>query len=210
MTARFITFEGGEGAGKSTQIALLADYLEDHKEMSVVLTREPGGCASAEAIRSLVLHSDFDTDWQPASEALLMNAARCEHLQQVIIPALKEDKTVLCDRFMDSTMAYQGYGYGQDKAFLKQLQQAVVGQHVPDLTFIFDLDPKIAFQRVQSRTSGELDRIERKDMGFHKRIRDGFLDIAKHEPNRCHVLDASASVEDIHKEIIGVIEARFA
>ena len=191
----FITFEGGEGTGKSTQIKVLADRLSTVGH-EVVLTREPGGTKQAEALRNLLVSGETDR-WSAESEALLNYAARDSHLQQVIRPALAAGSTVLCDRFMDSTRAYQGYAGACTFHLLDELEQSIVRDTRPSLTLIFDLDPIIGLARAKSRGDGAEDRFERKGLAFHQRIRNGFLEIAKSEPQRCRVIDANQSIETV-------------
>lgn len=191
----FITFEGGEGTGKSTQIKLLADRLTA-KGKTIVITREPGGTKQAEVLRGLLVSGETDR-WSAESEALLNYAARDSHLHEVIRPALAAGSTVLCDRFMDSTRAYQGYAGASTFHLLDELERSIVGETRPTLTLIFDLDPIIGLARAKSRGDGAEDRFERKGLAFHQRIRDGFLEIAKSEPQRCHVIDANQPVEAV-------------
>lgn len=195
---KFITFEGGEGTGKSTQTVLLADYLNDHG-YPVTLTREPGGSDGAELIRALLVSGEV-ARWSPITEVLLLYAARAEHWQKVIEPALARGDWVICDRFADSTLAYQGYGHGVDRVFISKLYAAIIGTRQPDWTFIFDLDPKIGVQRALKRHTSE-NRFENMDMAFHERLREGFLKIAQQNPHRCHVVDATQSIYAIHRNI---------
>jgi dTMP kinase len=195
---KLITFEGGEGTGKSTQTVLLADYLNERGH-SVVLTREPGGSDGAELIRALLVSGEV-TRWSPITEVLLLYAARAEHWQKVIAPALARGDWVICDRFADSTLAYQGYGHGVDRVFINKLYAAVIGTRQPNWTFVFDLDPKIGVQRALKRHTSE-NRFENMDMTFHERLREGFLKIAQQNPHRCHVVDATQSIYAIHREI---------
>lgn len=188
---RFITLEGGEGAGKSTQIALLKEALEGHG-VEVVKTREPGGSEGGEEIRELLVNGETHR-WEPLSEALLNYAARFEHLQKVILPALDSGQWVLCDRFADSTMAYQGYGHGMDREIIRRLHRLVVGDVSPDLTLIFDMPVEQGLARAHSRGQGE-DRFERMGQDFHQRLRDGFLEIAAKDPGRCVVIDATGDI----------------
>ena len=201
-TGKFITFEGGEGTGKSTQTVLLADYLNDqgHK---VLLTREPGGSDGAELIRALLVSGDIGR-WSPMTEVLLLYAARAEHWNSVIEPALKRGEWVICDRFADSTLAYQGYGHGVDRVFINKLYASVIGTVQPDWTFVFDLDPEVGVQRALKRHTSE-NRFEHMDMQFHNRVRAGFLKIAQQNTQRCHIIDANQSVYAIHKEIASVV-----
>ena len=200
MASFFITFEGGEGSGKSTQIRRLAQRLEAAGR-DVLITREPGGTPEAEAVRALLVSGDV-ARWTSKSEALLNYAAREQHLEQVIRPALAAGRTVLCDRFMDSTRAYQGYAGGCDLGFIDALEKAVVGQTRPDLTLIFDLDPAVGLARAQSRgdTVAE-DRYERKGLAFHQKLREGFLDILRREPRRCRLVDAAQQIDDVAEDV---------
>jgi dTMP kinase len=198
MAGKLITFEGGEGTGKSTQTVLLADYLNDHGR-SVVLTREPGGSDGAELIRALLVSGEVGR-WSPLTEVLLLYAARAEHWQKVIAPALDRGDWVICDRFADSTLAYQGYGHGVDRVFINKLYTTVIGTRQPDWTFIFDLDPKVGVERALKRHTSE-NRVENMDMAFHERLREGFLKIAHQNPHRCHIVDATQSIYAIHREI---------
>ena len=190
---RFITLEGGEGAGKSTQIRLLQDALENAGN-KVLCTREPGGSPGGEAIRDLLVKGN--TDWEPLTEALLNYAARHEHLEKVIIPALNEGSWVLCDRFADSTMAYQGYGHGMNREVIRRLHRLVVDDITPDLTLIFDMPVDEGLKRAVARGDGE-DRYERMGKDFHDRLREGFLEIAKKDPGRCFVIDASGDIDTV-------------
>lgn len=196
----FITFEGGEGSGKSTQIRRLAERLAAAGR-DVVVTREPGGTPKAEAIRTLLVTGDV-ARWTPKAEALLNYAAREQHLAQIIRPALASSKTVLCDRFMDSTRAYQGYAGGCDMSFIDALEQAVVGSTRPDLTLIFDLDPALGLARARSRGDHlSEDRYERKGMTFHETLRAGFLAIQRSDPRRCRLIDASRDADTVADEV---------
>lgn len=201
-TGKFITFEGGEGTGKSTQTVLLAEYLNEqgHK---VVLTREPGGSDGAELIRALLVSGDVSR-WTPMTEVLLLYAARSDHWVNVIAPALERGEWVICDRFADSTLAYQGYGHGVDRVFINKLYAAVIGTHQPDWTFVFDLSPEIGVERALKRHTSE-NRFENMKLDFHNRVREGFLKIAHQNPHRCHIIDANQSVYAIHKEIVSKV-----
>jgi dTMP kinase len=195
MPAVFITFDGGEGAGKTTHIKLLAARLEA-SGLALVLTREPGGSEGAEQLRSLLVEGATGR-WSAEAEALLNYAARDSHLRDKIRPALAAGQSVLCDRFMDSTRAYQGYAGGCDLALIDAMERVVVGETRPDLTLIFDLDPKIGLERAKGRGDSAEDRYERKGLEFHERLRDGFLAIAKAEPERCKVIDGSLPIDKI-------------
>lgn len=195
---KFITFEGGEGTGKSTQCQLLADYLRQQGKQ-VILTREPGGTDGAELIRALLVSGEINR-WSGATEALLLNAARVDHWDKVIAPALNQGTWIICDRFADSTIAYQGYGRGLDINFLWNLHNSVLPNVTPDLTFVFDLDPSVGIARALSRHTSEV-RFEKMDIDFHNRMRQGYLEIAKNNPQRCHIIDANQGINDIHEDI---------
>ena len=195
MAGLFVTFEGGEGTGKSTQLKLLAEQLTAQGHQ-VVQTREPGGTAEAEALRTLLVNGDTGR-WTAEAEALLNYAARDSHLRKVIRPALALGHAVLCDRFMDSTRAYQGHAGGCDMRLLDSLETSIVGDTRPNLTLVFDLDPAEGLARAKSRGDGAEDRYERKGLAFHQALRRGFLEIAEGEPARCRVIDATGSVQEV-------------
>lgn len=188
----FISFEGCDGAGKSTQINLLAERLRQTGR-NVVQTREPGGSDGAEDIRKLLVEGDKDR-WSPMTEALLMVAARRDHLERVILPALKEGKIVITDRFADSTMAYQGIAGDLGRGSATALHQLVVGQNDPDLTIILDIDVDEGLSRTNNRDSSET-RFESKGADFQRAVREGFLEIASSNPDRCVVISASGGIE---------------
>ena len=198
----FITLEGGEGAGKSTLQTALADRLRE-SGYSVVATREPGGTKLAEEIRRLTLHPPGD-DWSPLAEALLMNAARTDHLEKVIRPALNRGVWVICDRFSDSTLAYQSVTGGISISKLRQLEKIVVGKSTPDLTLI--LDAPIGQLRV--RRGSESDAFEDRGLEFHHAVREAFLSIADDDPGRCVVIDALQSPDVVLSEAIRAIKTR--
>lgn len=202
---RFITLEGGEGAGKSTQIALLKDALQG-RGIAVLTTREPGGSKGGEEIRNLLVNGATHR-WEPLSEALLNYAARHEHLQKVILPALEAGTWVLCDRFADSTMAYQGYGHGMDREVIRRLHRLVVDDVSPDLTLIFDMPVEQGLERAGLRGEGE-DRYERMGRDFHERLREGFLDIARKDPGRCVVIDATGDVGAVAMAVAAEVAER--
>ena len=204
--APFITFEGGEGTGKSTQIQLLSQRLQGCGR-SVVATREPGGSVGAEDIRQLLVTGTPER-WSPLTEVLLNYAARQEHLEQTIRPALTRGDWVLCDRFSDSTLAYQGYAGGVDHKILKQLDDVIVNDWTPDLTFILDLDPAEGLRRAGVRGDQE-NRFEQKGLLYHQDIRDAFLKIAGSHPDRCHVIDADGPVDQVADQIWQLVTARF-
>ena len=202
----FITFEGGEGSGKSSQVERLGQAL-DSAGIEVIVTREPGGAPAAEDIRALLVNGDADR-WTPKSEALLNYAARAEHLRQTIHPALQSGKWVLCDRFADSTTAYQGYGHGLGSDWVGALHQLIVGDLQPDLTIILDIPVQTGLKRAAIR--GGVDRYERMDVQFHERLRNGFLEIAERQPERCTVVDATGSIDEIQATIRQLVRAKFA
>ena len=192
---RFITIEGGEGAGKSTQVRLLAEALE-RAGKTVCATREPGGSPGAEEIRRLLVAGAVER-WDPLTEALLHFAARREHLNKVIWPKLAAGTWIVSDRFADSTMAYQGYGMGLGRDVIEQLYALVVGDFAPDLTVILDLPVELGLERAAARRDGE-DRYERLGQEFHTRLREAFRDIARREPGRCVLIDAGGDPAAVH------------
>ena len=195
----FITFEGGEGTGKSTQSKLLYDYLKS-KTTDVILTREPGGCAESENIRNLLVKGNINK-WDPITESLLHNAARREHIKNIIKPALLKNKIVICDRYIDSTMAYQGIGQGVNSNFLNILSKEITENIVANITFIFDIDPDISLKRAKKRDKNTNNRYENFDLSFHKNIRNYFRSLIN--TNKRYILiDASNSIEEIHLKIL--------
>jgi len=201
---RFITFEGGEGAGKSTQLKRLVQRLGG-RGLEVVATREPGGSAGAEAIRELVLNGAADR-WSPVTETLLMYAARRDHIERVIEPALARGAWVVCDRFADSTRAYQGAGGGIEADFIAELERRVLGETRPNLTLIFDLPTQTGLSRAQAR-GGEM-RFESKGLAFHERLREAFLAIARDEPGRCALIDATGSMDAVEEAVWDAVAQR--
>ncbi len=202
MPLKFITFEGGEGGGKSTQLRTLAEALRAAGE-TVVTTREPGGAPGAEEIRRLLVEGEPGR-WPAEAEALLHFAARAEHLEKVIRPALNQGQWVLCDRFADSTLAYQGYGQGLDLPWLWTLRARIVGATEPGLTLLLDLPVETGLGRAR-----EQQRYERMGTAFHKRLRDGFLAIAQEEPERCAVIDATRSIDAVAADVRAAVRKRF-
>jgi len=202
----FISFEGGEGTGKSTQAHLLAARLEAAGR-SVLLTREPGGAPGAELIREILTHGPPER-WSPLAETFLFAAAREEHLRAAIRPALRAGTLVVCDRFADSTRAYQGAAGGVPEALIGAIEAAVVGADRPDLTFILDLDPDAGLARAGTR--GGAGRFEAKGLAFHRRLRAAYLEIARANPARCLVVDAARAKAEIAEEIAAVALARIA
>lgn len=205
LSGRFITLEGGEGAGKSTQIRRLGERLRAAGKQ-VVETREPGGSPGAEEIRGLLLGGGVER-WDDVTEALLMYAARRDHLARTVWPALKRGQWVLCDRFEDSTRAYQGAGSGLDRTVIDALGGVARGNFAPDLTLILDLPVSIGRARAAARR-GLHDRFEQRDDGFHQRVRQGFLAVAAAEPDRCAVIDASLSLDVVSDAIARMVERR--
>ena len=203
MNNLFITFEGGDGSGKSTQVNLLKDYLEN-LNFETIKTREPGGTPSAEILRDLLTTGEVEK-WTPMSEALLMWASRYEHLIQVIEPALNSGKNVICDRFYDSTYAYQGVAHNLGIDKMEKLKKIVIGDIEPDVTFVLDIDPKVGLKRSLDRSNQE-NRFESYNIDFHNKIRSAFLEIAKKNKNRCVVVDASLNEQEINNLIITVID----
>ena len=212
---KFISLEGGEGAGKTTQIKMLADKLKA-AGFDPVITREPGGAPGAEMIRSLLVEGDIDR-WQPMTEALLHFAARLEHVRETIAPALEEGQWVVSDRFSDSTIAYQGYGHDLGQETMARLHELVLGGFQTDLTLILDIPVEAGLARAGKREAGKIeagesageDRYERMDLDFHRRLRDGFLDIARRNSERCLIVDAEQAADQVHTLIREIVQNRF-
>jgi dTMP kinase len=202
---RFITLEGGEGAGKSTQIARLKSWLEG-RGRTVVATREPGGSPGAEMIRKLLVEGPVER-WDGTTEALLHFAARREHLRSIVWPALKRGDWVISDRFADSTLAYQGYGHGVDRRIFDELYKVAVGDFRPDLTLILDLPIETGLLRAAARRGAET-RYESLPRDFHARVRAGFLEIATQDPKRCVMIDATADIDTTAAAIARVVGER--
>jgi dTMP kinase len=206
MTGRFITLEGGEGTGKSTQIRRLAATLEK-KGIAVLCTREPGGSPGAEEIRKLMVEGEPGR-WNAVTETLLAYAARSDHVARTIGPALHADRWVISDRFSDSTFAYQGVGRGLARETIRRIDSAVLDDFAPDLTLILDLDVTIGLERAVARGPAE-NRFEKFGIEFHEKLRQAFLDIAKRSPERCRVIDASGSEEQVAEAIFAAVSRRF-
>ncbi len=210
--ARFITLEGGEGTGKSTQLDILGSALEA-AGLEVVRTREPGGAPGAEEIRKLLVQG-APGRWDGMTEALLHFAARREHLIATVWPALERGAWVISDRFADSTMAYQGHGHGLGRPAIEALYVQVVGDFRPDLTMILDIEPEAGLARAAGRPGqaggAKDDRYERMGLDFHRRLREGFLDIARREPERCVVVDAAQPPEIVSAAILDAVRNRLA
>jgi dTMP kinase len=203
QNGKFITFEGGEGVGKSTQIRRLAARLSPLGE--VVLTREPGGSPGAEALRDLLVQGEADR-WSPTAETLMLYAARADHLERLIRPALAGGAFVLSDRFADSTRAYQGAGGGASPEMISMLEAMVVGAARPNLTLVFDLPVQVGLARAIARGGAE-QRFERKGEAFHQRLREGFLAIADAEPQRCRVINADDSIDRVEAAVWAAVSA---
>jgi dTMP kinase len=205
---RFIVFEGIEGCGKTTQIKLLGSYLE-HKGQQHIVTREPGGTPLGEDIRKIFLHSK-NADIDPLTELLLVTASRIQHVKQIIAPALKENRLVLCDRFFDATVAYQGYAAKLSLAMIYKCHELFLDSITPDLTILLDCPVETGLKRSRCRNIAEgiqveEGRFEEKTMEFHEKVRQGYLNTAKKYPNRFRVIDAGQSVESMHNEICRII-----
>lgn len=199
MPRCFVVFEGGEGAGKTTQIALLGRFLTQRR-IPYITTREPGGSPLAEKIRHLLVGEENFFTGDGVSEALLINAARRSHWQEVILPALQAEKWVICDRFYHSTLAYQGYGRGLDLEFLEKIHERAVDNALPDISFILDITTETAMKRIEKRRKS--DHFEDESYDFYTSVREGFLKIAKEDPSRCTVINAEKSPEFIHEKVL--------
>ena len=207
----FITFEGPEGSGKTTQMGLLRDYLEE-KGYPVLATREPGGTSIGDQIRAILL-DPRNTEMRPASEALLFSAARAQIVHQVIRPHLQRGGIVLCDRYADSTLAYQGYGHGLDLEMLHTITALATGGLKPDLTIYLDIDVEEGLRRklaAHEAERAEWNRLDQQELDFHRRVREGYLEMAAREPDRWLVIDATQSVEAIQALIRARVETKLA
>jgi dTMP kinase len=206
----FITFEGVEGCGKTTQIKLLSEFLLAHG-IDTVLTREPGGCPIADKIRTILLDAE-NRALSPLSELMLYAAARAQHVSEVVIPALNNGNVVLCDRFSDATVAYQSFGRGIDRGVIDTLNLLACQGISPDLTVLVDCDPRIGLERARRRieaTSGPREeRFELEELTFHQRVRDGYLQLAADEPNRFLIINGTATIEEIFSTISTQLLAR--
>ncbi|MBN9589790.1 MAG: dTMP kinase [Alphaproteobacteria bacterium 64-11] len=206
MAGRFISLEGGEGTGKSTQVRRLAESLQK-RGFAVLTTREPGGSSGAEEIRALMVNGEPGR-WDAMTETLLAYAARSDHVARTIGPALLAGTWVVTDRFSDSTFAYQGAGRGMDRETIRRIESAVLDDFKPDFTLILDLDVNVGLQRARARGEGE-DRFEKFGTEFHERLRQCFLDIARRNPERCRVIDASGSQDEVAAAILKAVTTRF-
>ena len=202
LNNRFITFEGGEGSGKSTQIKILRNNLS--KNQKVVITREPGGTKEAELIRKLLVKGKSNK-WSGTTEVLLNFTARKDHVDKIILPSLKNGKWVLCDRFSDSTLAYQGYGRNVSENLIKNLNRSLINNLKPSLTILLDIDPNVGLGRSKRRNNNEL-RYENMPLSYHKKIRSAYLDIAKKNKKRIKIIDASLDKNSISEIIWSFIQ----
>jgi len=207
MAGLFITFEGTEGCGKSTQINALAARLQDQGQQ-VLQTREPGGTPLGEAVRDLLQHDEAGAGMSPEAELLLFTASRAQLTRERILPAIAKGEIVLCDRFMDSTTVYQGVARQIDIQAVAAINRFAVGEARPDLTILIDLSPEVGMARVHARSDGQLDRIEQEAIEFFQAVRAGYLKLAESEPERFLVLDGSASVEVLEQQIWAAVQPR--
>lgn len=198
MEGIFISFEGIEGTGKTTQARLLAGYLS-HRGYNTVLTEEPGGTSIGIRIREVLLEIEH-TEMHNLTELLLYNASRCQHIHERILPSIGAGKVVITDRFSDSTFAYQGYGRGIDLNLIETLDRIVTGGLKPDLTLLLDIDVETGLRR--NRGANKVDRIELEDIDFHNRVRAGYLELARREPQRIKVINASGEIEEVQSKIV--------
>jgi len=207
MKGKFVTFEGIEGCGKTSQAKLLVQYLEK-KGYSVLMTREPGGTPVSEAVREILLSTDF-TNMHPRTEVLLYLASRAQHVSEVIKPALENGKIIICDRFSDSTFVYQCLVRGIDLKMIETINRFATEDISPHITFVLDVDPEEGLRRAKSRNQKNMreeDRMEREAMDFHKRVREGYLKWAMEYPERIFVIRSDREKEDVHQEIAGIVE----
>lgn len=205
MKGMLITFEGGEGSGKTTQTRLLEEYLEN-MGYAVILTREPGGTKIGEEVRG-ILADVTNKKMSPMTEFLLFSAARAQHVEELIVPALKKGKIIISDRFYDASFAYQGYGRGLSLKLISHITLQATKKIKPQLTFFLDIDPKDASGRIKKR-SNTLDRIEKEKLSFFFRVRKGYYELCKKEPSRIKIIDGSQGIEKVHKKIILEIERK--
>lgn len=207
MQPRFITLEGGEGAGKSTQVKRLVASFKA-AGIDAITTREPGGSEGGEAIRNLVVSGSADR-WDATTESLLFMTARYDHVERLIKPAMAKNQWVICDRFYDSTYVYQGMVKGVGTEWLDQLYAHLFGNFAPDITLLLDLPAEAGLKRATARGNDAESRFERMGLDFHTQLRDAFLGRAKAEPNRVHTIDASGDADSVHAAIIAVLNQRF-
>lgn len=202
MKGKFITVEGTDGAGKTTQIELLVEYLKKAGH-DVVLTREPGGTDISEKIRELILDVD-NSAMTDVTEAILYAASRAQHVSEKIVPAISQGKIVICDRFVDSSLAYQGYARGLDLKLIEDINSYAVNGVEPAMTLFFDLEPQEGIKRKKNMHS--LDRIEKEKLDFHYKVYEGYKDLMKKYPERIKQIDANKSIEDVHKDVLKYIK----
>ena len=205
MKGQFITFEGGEGSGKSTQLLNIFNIIKSNN-LECIKTREPGGSAAAEELRNLLVNGAVDK-WDPVAETLLFYAARVDHVHKLIKPSIDRGAMVLCDRFTDSTVVYQGVGKALSEEYVLSLHQLTLGNFKPDLTIILDIDPTVGLKRALTRSGNET-RFESMNFDFHQAVRAGFLSIAQREPERCVVIDASQTPDKVSLAIINALNQR--
>lgn len=202
MKYKFITFEGVEGSGKSTQSKLLFDILTQ-KNLNAILTREPGGVKASEKIREILLDENL-SKLESKTEIFLNFAARIEHIEKLIKPALSQGKIVICDRFSDSTFAYQGYGFNQNLTQIQEINNLAIQDFTPDITFLIDVEIQNSFARIKDRKTNN--RYEKLGIDFHQKTRDGFLEIAKKNQHRIKIINGSKSINEISDEILQILE----
>ena len=199
----FVTFEGGEGAGKTSVLKAIGERLQN-EQISVLLTREPGGIEIAEKIRSIILDPKH-TDMHERTEALLYAAARAQHFYEKIIPALEQGQHVLCDRFIDSSLAYQGYAREIGVDDVLAINQFAIGQRLPDVTIYFDLAPEKGLARIQATRSNEINRLDIEGIAFHQKVYDGYQEAMKRYPSRFRVVNADQSLEQVIEDVWGIL-----
>lgn len=204
----FITFEGPEGSGKTTQIRLLAEWLQSQGR-AVVTTREPGGTRIGNGVRGLLLDISH-TEMTPRTETLLFNAARAQIVHEVIRPALQAGQVVLCDRFFDSTLAYQGYGYGQDRAELERIIRYATGGLCPDLTIYLDVQPEVGLARKQAGSTQEWNRLDARAVAFHQAVQQGYEELIRAEPARWSVIEGDLPAEVVQRAIVALVASRLS
>ena len=200
----FISFEGPEGAGKTTILKLIAEKCEE-QGIEVLTTREPGGSKIAEKIRSIILDPEH-IEMDPRTEALLYAAARSQHFAEKIAPALEEGKFVLCDRFIDSSLAYQGVGRNLGVDAVHDINVFAIGDQMPDFTILFDLEPEVGLARINANSGREINRLDVESLAFHQSVREAYLQLAEKYPNRIRVVDASKSVDDVVDDVWGILQ----
>lgn len=202
----FITLEGGDGSGKTTVLGRVAAYLQNHS-MPYLITREPGGIEIAEKIRSIIL-DPAHTAMDARTEALLYAASRSQHLAEVVEPALKEGLTVLCDRFVDSSLVYQGYARGLGIEQVRSINQFATGGRMPDLTFYLDVDPEVGLSRITANQDREVNRLDLESMAFHRKVREGYRQVVESDPQRIVVLDANRPIHMVEQDIVQTLKDR--